>query len=1152
MQKRSFVLLACWVLSALPAKAQNVTPAVHTQARTLWTIGTSDGSSADLAIDAEDFVKYPTRFPVGPMYVVGRSNAKLDWPHVHPGPLDMWAGGRPHTFTILFALRSVPDGAAYRLVVKVLDTNRPEPPRLRIALNEFTREFQLPGGSHFMLEERPAAGAPSEVTMPIPHNALQAGDNVLTITSTAGCWLVYDALSFEGPADAVLAPASSETTILEVQPMAAVLRHRPDRSEDTQPLQLLIQHSGETTDAVLEAGDETRTPVTLHTGTHVVRAYVPTVKHKTRVPVRLQMNGRIVAQYETVLERVRSWAVYVLHHTHLDIGYTHAQPEVLEIQKQHLRQAIDLARKTADYPSEARFRWNPEGLWAVQAYLREADETEREAFLDAVRSGAIGLDALYANELTALCRPEELFELLRCARRLTTDYNLTIDSAMISDVPGYTWGLVPVLAESGVRYLSLGPNRAHRIGRTLSVWGDRPFYWYSPCGQYKVLCWMAGQGYSWFHGTSRTTERFGDRLLTSPLDGERLLTYLNQLEREGYPYDVVQLRYSIGTDNGPPDPGLSDFVRAWNQKYVYPRLVLTTTHDMCQDLEQRYGDSIPSVRGDFTPYWEDGAASSAHETALNRAAAERLVQAEVLWTLLRPAAFPAGDFEAAWRNVVLFDEHTWGSWNSISEPESAFTRRQWEIKRSFALEADRRSRELLAGATVQLMPASGAAEGFAVFNTSSWPRSELVVLPAEWTRAGDRVTDRQGRPIPSQRLSTGELAVLAEDVPALGAAVYDVAAGRAFVDDGHVQVTSTQLTNGVITMDIDPQTGCIVSLRHREIDAELVDQGHGAGLGDYLYVKGRRPDRPQRSEVLNIRVVEPGPLVATVRIEARAPGCENLTREVRLTAGCAHVEVVADLEKEKVYEPEAVYIAFPFAVAQPTVRVDLAWSIMRPEADQLPGACRNYFTAQRWVDVSNDHYGITLATLDAPLIEIRELSTDATVVGWRKQAKSSGLLYSYVMNNYWETNYRAGQPGHARLRYAIVPHRRFDAAAAKRFGLERSRPLIAVPLEEDRVPITQPPVTVAPTEVIVSRLRPSEDGQAMTVRLFNASERIQDAALCWRPDPMPRVWLSNPHEERLRSLKTPLTIPAWGIVTLRCEQPGGDAEASRHPPPIRE
>ena len=48
----------------------------------------------------------------------------------------------------------------------------------------------------------------------------------------------------------------------------------------------------------------------------------------------------------------------------------------------------------------------------------------------------------------------------------------------------------------------------------------------------------------------------------------------------------------------------------------------------------------------------------------------------------------------------------------------------------------------------------------------------------------------------------------------------------------------------------------------------------------------------------------------------------------------------------------------------------MPWAVVRPEVDQLPGACKNWFTVQRWVDVSNDEYGVTWATLDAPLVEV--------------------------------------------------------------------------------------------------------------------------------------------------------------------------------------
>ena len=48
------------------------------------------------------------RFKQDAFYVVGQSDPKNDWPYAQPGPVDAWAGGRQHTFTILFALKSAP------------------------------------------------------------------------------------------------------------------------------------------------------------------------------------------------------------------------------------------------------------------------------------------------------------------------------------------------------------------------------------------------------------------------------------------------------------------------------------------------------------------------------------------------------------------------------------------------------------------------------------------------------------------------------------------------------------------------------------------------------------------------------------------------------------------------------------------------------------------------------------------------------------------------------------------------------------------------------------------------------------------------------------------------------------------------------------
>ena len=179
------------------------------------------------------------------------------------------------------------------------------------------------------------------------------------------------------------------------------------------------------------------------------------------------------------------------------------------------------------------------------------------------------------------------------------------------------------MRQAGVRYFSLGINY-NDGGRTLPAWEDKPFYWLGPDGHEKVLCLLPYKGYALGHTGYKLNEQLPDRL--------------KQLEDKGYPYDVVQLRWNVGGDNGPPDQTLPDLVRRWNDEHAFPRLVIATTAEAFRALETRHSATIPAVRGDFTPYWENGACSTALETALNRTAAERLVQAETLAAMFGRAA----------------------------------------------------------------------------------------------------------------------------------------------------------------------------------------------------------------------------------------------------------------------------------------------------------------------------------------------------------------------------------------------------------------------------------------------------------------------------------------------------------------------------------
>ncbi|MFV2069969.1 MAG: hypothetical protein ACC645_23630, partial [Pirellulales bacterium] len=583
-------------------------------------------------------------------------------------------------------------------------------------------------------------------------------------------------------------------TTLKTEVLPALVKQNEKLS---QPYRIAIRYPyARPAEAILKmpGGEEKR--VKLKLGSQTVEGFAPVVKVETSAEVTLRLAGQTIAQTGLVLKPIRPWTIYFLPHSHVDIGYTHVQTEVMRRQWKHFGQAIELSRRTADYPPGARFKWNTEGLWAVDSYLKEAPAQQQQEFLDAVHRGWIGLDGFYGNELTALCRPEELLRLTDCARRLARKYDLRIDSAMISDVPGTTWGLVPAMAQSGIRYLSMGPNPWHRIGRTLETWGDRPYYWVSPSGKQRVLCWMAGKSYAWFHA--------GLLGKIKSVKAETFFEYLQQLEAADYPYDMVQLRYTMAGDNGPPDPDLPEFVKQWNAKYVYPKLLIATTGEMFREFEHRYGEKIPEVRGDFTPYWEDGAGSSARETGVNRAAAERLVQAEALWAMLNPKKYPDDRFYAAWRNVILYDEHTWGAHCSISRPDDPFTRAQWKIKQAFALNAEKQSRALLGAGQGLVEHQPRHVPAVQVFNTSSWPRTDLIVLPQGCARAGDRVTGPDDQPVPSQRLSDGRLAFLATDVPPLGASRYLIGPGQGEVPhQGAAKVDGATLSNSDLRLTLD-------------------------------------------------------------------------------------------------------------------------------------------------------------------------------------------------------------------------------------------------------------------------------------------------------------------------------------------------------------
>jgi hypothetical protein len=349
------------------------------------------------------------------LFVVGRSDTKQDWPYVQPGPSDSWAGSRLHVFTILFSMKAVPAGGDCGLLVALVDTQSGSPPQVEVTVNGSSfRQKPPPGAGDASISGRPGRGTPQRISIKFPSSLLHAGQNEIRIRTIAGSWILYDSIGLETPVGAELSAAPA-TVLADVKALSAI-QEKSGRLE--QPVHVAVRHFGAPAQARILANGTALAQATLKEGNNVFEAAVPAVDRDTELKISLEMGGSSLASRAFTLKPVRRLTVYILPHSHTDIGYTEIQTEIEDKQVNNLLRGIAYARQTASNPPGERFVWNVEVLWAADLYLRRLNEAQRQEFMQALKQGQIALNGMYLNELTGLCRQEELIRLFRYGTRL--------------------------------------------------------------------------------------------------------------------------------------------------------------------------------------------------------------------------------------------------------------------------------------------------------------------------------------------------------------------------------------------------------------------------------------------------------------------------------------------------------------------------------------------------------------------------------------------------------------------------------------------------------------------------------------------------------------------------------------------------------------
>jgi alpha-mannosidase len=877
-----------------------------------------------------------------------------------------------------------------------------------------------------------------------------------------------------------------------------------------------------------------------------------------------------------VITPARPWTVYLVHHSHIDLGFTHRISEVAAIQNENLDEAIELCEMTRDWPEGLRFKWTCELAWSVHNYVRSRAPAQIDRLRECLRRREIEVAAVYTGLHTDICGHEELVRSVYYAAQLRREWQIPINTAMINDVPGVTWAYAQVLAKSGIRYLIVADNNflAPFLYRTDL---PRPFYWQAPDGS-RVLTWYTDDPYwAYVEGYQYGFDKSYRHVLRT------LPAKLVRLEESDYPYDAFQIQ--IACDNFRVLFRPAHIARQWQENWANPRLVVATAHEFLAHMEENHAGDLSTHSGDWSEWWTWTIPTFPHETALSRQATEMLTRAEIIGTWALDAGamdsdqYPHTLIREGYENLLVFDEHSGGGglWQPKSQEE------QWRAQYegyAFPHQAAATAAKALEKVTFSLAGSlhnESEQHALVALNSLSWTRTDRaeVLLPEGVEEPSTVLDPDSGEHLPCQRLDAGQIAFIATDVPATGYKTFYIAPNGSSALAGDVTAGPRSLENEFYRLEVNEQ-GKIVHLIDKGLEWDMTAPAEPYGFGEFLWYRPA-PERTfaagenlhqytglYEGEAVPGDVIRPteqpvqieagmsGPVSASLTIQQDLDNLLHMTQTIRLHTKLKRIDldyVLTPKPGAGSVEERLGYIVFPFQVEEPQFRLEIPAALLIPEEEQFKGACRDFLAAQHWVGIYNQQHTALLSSLDAPVLELGR-----SVPSYRKflprwEAESSilwaRLLHVSTRRMMTDSPYSVGKP--LRVRFSVSGHAgSLEPVKAMQHGWGVLNPLSASTLkpgQQGMLPADcQAWCHIVPDNVLLVTAKPAEDGNGIIFRLWEAAGQACEVTLTLphriQPFTAQQTSLVEENQQRLEVIQNSVrfAISAFGIATIRISE----------------
>lgn len=269
--------------------------------------------------------------------------------------------------------------------------------------------------------------------------------------------------------------------------------------------------------------------------------------------------------------------VYVVSKTHLDLGFTdYAEIIRRKYIDTYIPSAVSLAGNV-NKKNKKQFIWTT-GSWIIKEALRDSDKENKEKLVKALRDGNIVPHAMPFTTHSELFDADTFDFGLSIVDEIDEIRGRKTVAAKMTDVPGHTKAIVPLLAKHGIKLLHIGVNGASAVPEVPEC-----FLW--KCGNSEVVVIYSGDYGGAFRNEFIDEVLYFDHTLdnrgTPP--PEKVIAKLEKIKSEFPGYEV-----GAGT--------LDDFAE-----------IMWAVRDKLPVLENEIGDS-----------WIHGSASDPYKSAAFR------------------------------------------------------------------------------------------------------------------------------------------------------------------------------------------------------------------------------------------------------------------------------------------------------------------------------------------------------------------------------------------------------------------------------------------------------------------------------------------------------------------------------------------------------